>query len=430
MKDQRASRRFDIVVVGAGMVGAAATSLLARSGFSVAVVEQAEPAPFDASRPVGLRVSAISPGSADILAEAGAWRQIERQRHSAYRRMRVEDRDEYSVLEFNAAEFGLEHLGTIVENDLVQWSLWQSLLAMGGVELFCPDEVLDIRSDRNGRYLSMASGSTLECSLLVGADGINSGIRTMLGIGQDHWEYGQYGLVSVVESETPNPGVAWQRFLEGGPLAFLPLDDGTSSIVWSLPETEAGRLSKIEEDAFLAELSEAVAGSEGHWPDRAVSCGPRAIFPLTMRLSKTYMARRSVLIGDAAHAVHPLAGQGVNLGLLDAAGLVEVLVGARHDGLNFADDRVLEKYARWRRSEAEVMARGMHGIRGLFVPEELGPLRRLGMGLVAGSWTAKEAFIRRATGRNRNAPALARGSSLTDLLHPASDEQKIARNHT
>jgi 2-octaprenyl-3-methyl-6-methoxy-1,4-benzoquinol hydroxylase/2-octaprenylphenol hydroxylase len=430
MKSQNTSRRFDIVVVGAGMVGAAAASLLARAGFSVAVVEKAEPVPFDASQPVGLRVSAFSPGSADILAEAGAWRQIQRQRHAPYRRMIVEDRDENVALEFNAAEFGFEQLGTIVENDLVQWALWQSLLAMGGIELFCPDEVLEIRTEESGRLLHMASGSTLECRLLVGADGINSEIRTMLGISQDYWEYGQYGLVTVVRSETPNPGVAWQRFLEGGPLAFLPLDDGTSSIVWSLPEAEARRLLEIDEESFLAELSEAAGGGEGHWPDQAVDCGLRAIFPLTMRLSKTYMASRSVLIGDAAHAVHPLAGQGVNLGLLDAAGLVEVLVGARHDGFDFAGDRMLEKYARWRRSEAEVMARGMHGIRGLFVPEELGPLRRLGMGLIAGSWTAKEAFIRRATGRNRNAPALARGSSLTDLLHPASDTQKRVRNHT
>ena len=133
--------KYDIVVVGAGMVGAAAASLLARSGFSVAVIDQYEPRPFDASQAVGLRVSAFSPGSADILAEAGAWRQVERQRHCPYRRMVVEDREETSVLEFDAVEFGLDQLGTIVENELVQWSLWQSLLAMGGVEIFCPDRV-------------------------------------------------------------------------------------------------------------------------------------------------------------------------------------------------------------------------------------------------------------------------------------------------
>jgi 2-octaprenylphenol hydroxylase len=137
-----------------------------------------------------------------------------------------------------------------------------------------------------------------------------------------------------------------------------------------------------------------------------------------MRLSERYADNRTVLIGDAAHVVHPLAGQGVNLGLLDAAGLVEVLVEARNRQADFAAKKTLEKFARWRRSEAEVMARGMHGIRGLFIAEELGPFRRFGIGLISRSWIAKEAFINRAIGRNRNAPALARGTSLTEILHP------------
>jgi 2-octaprenylphenol hydroxylase len=410
--------KYDIVVVGAGMVGAATASLLARSGFSVAVIDQSEPRPFDASQAVGLRVSAFSPGSAAILTEAGAWRQVERQRHCPYRRMVVEDREETAVLEFDAVEFGLDELGTIVENELVQWSLWQSLLAMGGVEIFCPDQLSGLEYRDEDLVIMLESGANISCSLLVAADGANSGIRKRLGIRQDHWEYGQQGLVTVVQTSTPNSGVAWQRFLEGGPLAFLPLEDGSSSIVWSLPEAEAVRLVELDEAAFLAELDHAVSGGENHWPDQLISCGPRAAFPLSMRLSERYTASRTVLIGDAAHVVHPLAGQGVNLGLLDAAGLVEVLVGARTRHLDFAGKKTLEKFGRWRRSEAELMARGMHGIKGLFIPEELGPLRRIGIGLISSSWTVKEAFIKRATGHNRNAPALARGTSLTELLHP------------
>jgi len=406
----------DIVVVGAGMVGAAAASLLARSGFSVAVVDSHEPVPFDASEPVGLRVSALSPGSANILSEAGAWRQVERQRHCPYRRMAVEDRDDSVLLEFDALEFGLDRLGTIVENSLVQWSLWQSLLTMGGVELFCPDRVTGLEYIEGAPSVSLESGATIRCRLLVGADGANSGIRKLLGIRQDHWEYGQQGLVSVVRTSTPNPGLAWQRFLEGGPLAFLPLDDGSSSIVWSLPEAETARILALDDESFLAELEQAVAGGDQHWPDRVTGCGPRAAFPLTMRLCERYTSNHSVLIGDAAHVVHPLAGQGVNLGLLDAAGLVEVLVDARNRQLDIASEKTLEKFGRWRRSETEIMARGMHGIRGLFIPEELGPLRRIGISMIAGSWTARDAFIQRATGRNRNAPALSRGVALTDLL--------------
>jgi 2-octaprenyl-3-methyl-6-methoxy-1,4-benzoquinol hydroxylase/2-octaprenylphenol hydroxylase len=410
-------RTFDIVVVGAGMVGAAAASLLSRSGFSVAVIESHEPAAFDSSQPVGLRVSAFSPGSADVLAEAGAWRQVERQRHCAYRRMLVEDRDESSELAFDAPEFGLERLGTIVENNLVQWALWQSLLAMGGVELLCPERVASLDYDRGTPVIGLESGNSLRAGLLIGADGANSQIREMLGIGQDYWDYGQQGVVAVVKTAIPNPGVAWQRFMDGGPLAFLPLQDGSSSIVWSRPEAEAGRLLEMEDSAFLAELEQAAAGGEGHWPGKMSACGPRAAFPLTMRLSERYTARRAVLVGDAAHVVHPLAGQGVNLGLLDVAGLVETLVIARRAGEDFAAAKTLQKYDRWRRSEAEVLARGIHNIRGLFMPGELGIVRRLGIGLVSRSWTAREAFIKRATGRNRNAPALSRGTALTDLLH-------------
>ena len=408
---------FDVLVVGAGMVGATAASLLARSGFSVAVVEHAEPEPFDASQPVGLRVSAISPGSADILTEAGAWRQVTRQRHCDFRRMVVEDRDEASRIEFNSAEFGMERLGTIVENDLVQWALWQSLLAGGGIELFSPDRVIGLSYENDRPEVRLESGQSVTARLLVGADGAESAIRKLLGIHQKYWEYAQKGIVGVVRTSTPNPGVAWQRFMEGGPLAFLPLADGASSIVWSRPEAEAERLLALDAGEFLSELEQAAAGGEDHWPGPAESCGPRAAFSLTMRLSERYVARRAALLGDAAHVMHPLAGQGVNVGLLDAAALTEVLVAARQRDADWSSERTLVKYDRWRRSEAEVMARGVHNLRGLFLPEDLGLLRRLGMGLVNRSWMAREAFIRRAAGRNRNSPALARGAALTELLH-------------
>ena len=409
-------KTFDVLLVGAGMVGAAAACLLARAGFSVAIIEAREPTPFDPSAEVGLRVSAFSPGSVDILAETGSWRQIESQRHCAYRRMQVEDRNESVMLEFHAPEFGLERLGTIIENNLVQWSLWQSLQAMGGVEIICPDRLESLANEEKGLVVNLAGGSQLSCRLLVGADGANSRVRKMLGIEQQHWEYGQHALVTVVKTEQVNPGVAWQRFMPGGPLAFLPLQDGTSSIVWSRPQAEARRLLALDDGTFLAELQEASWTQGKAWPGVMSTCGPRAEFPLTMRLSNRYSGPRTVLMGDAAHVVHPLAGQGVNLGLLDAAGLVEVLVDARRNQVDVSGEKTLRKYERWRRSEAEIMARGIHGIRGLFKPESLAPIRKLGLGLVARSWTAKEVFIRRAACKNRNAPALARGEALTDLL--------------
>ena len=411
-----AEKTYDVLVVGSGMVGAAAACLLARAGFSVAVVEGREPQAHDSSEAVGLRVSAFSPGSAAILAEAGAWRQIEQQRHCAYRRMHVEDRDASVVLEFSAPEFGLERLGTIIENQLVQWTLWQSLQVMGGVDIICPDRLESLEQEEGAAVARLESGRHIRCRLLAGADGAKSRVRTILGIEQQHWEYGQQGLVSVIETDPANTGLAWQRFMEGGPLAFLPLQDGTSSIVWSRPHEEARRLLELDDESFLTELQEAAASENGSFPGAMRSCGPRVGFPLTMRLSRSYAGPRAVLIGDAAHVVHPLAGQGVNLGLLDAAGLVEVLIGARSSQVDIASEKTLKKYERWRRSEAEIMARGIHGIRGLFTPEALGPLRKLGLGLVSRSWIAREAFIMRAAGKNRNAPALARGEALTDLL--------------
>lgn len=408
----------DVLVVGAGMVGAAAASLLARSGYSVAVIEHHEPAAFDVSQPVGLRVSAISPGSAAVLNETGAWKQVLNSRHRHYREMRVEDRDESSVLTFQAAEFGLDTLGTIVENDLVQWALWQALSMTAGVDVHCPDRLAEIDFIDGLPQARLESGKRVRARLLVGADGADSRVRRLLGIGSDHWEYGQMGVVAVVQGARPNPGVAWQRFVDGGPVALLPLADGTSSLVWTCPEARAKELLQLDDEAFLFELGSAVAGSPDHWPGELVAIGPRAAFPLTMRLSERYRGRRSVLLGDAAHVMHPLAGQGVNLGLLDAAALAEVLVVARRDGLDCGDDAVLRRYDRWRRSEAEVMCRGVHGLRGLFLPQGLGLLRRVGLGLVGRSWTLREAFIRRAAGQNSNAPALARGKTLAGLLRP------------
>jgi 2-polyprenylphenol 6-hydroxylase len=410
-------RVYDVAIMGAGMVGAALACLLARAGFSVALVESQEPPRFDPQQPVGLRVSALSPGSQSVLEEAGAWRQIAQQRHCAYRRMRVEDRDDHAAIEFNAGEFGLERLGTIVENDLVQASLWQCLQTLGGIDLYCPAQVSGF--DFGSGEVQLQDGQRIRARLIAGADGADSLVRRELGIGQKVWEYGQVGIVAVVHTARPNPGLAWQRFLDGGPLALLPLSDGTSSLVWSLPDARARGLMELSSEAFCAELelalNEATLNKPGPF-GQVITCGPRAAFPLRMQLSDTYTSRCALLVGDAAHVVHPLAGQGVNIGFSDVAGLVETLLKARKAGQDIARTTVLQSYARWRRSEAELMAQGVHGIRSVFTPDLLSPVRRLGMGLISRSWVLREAFIRRATGRNRNAPALNRGVGLADLL--------------
>lgn len=403
---------YDVAIIGAGMVGATLASLLSRSGFSVALVETHEPQPFDAGAEVGLRVSAISPGSAAVLEQAGVWKSISAQRARPYRRMQVEDGVELEPLLFDAPQFNLERLGTIVENALLQWSVWQVVSSGGLVDLFCPDQLDAIEFSADWNRVSLKSGRAIIASLVVGADGAASRVRKAIGIGQDHYAYNQHALVAVVGKQKPNPGVAWQRFSFGGPLALLPLLDGRSSIVWTRPSLEAERLLALDTEEFINELDVASSGFLG----RVESCGPRASFPLSMRLSECYASQRTVLMGDAAHVVHPLAGQGVNLGFADAAFLVESLVYVRLAGGDIGSTRVLQKYDRRRRSESEAMAFGMHAIRSLFNIEGLSPLRRVGLALVKRSWTVKDVFLQRAAGLGRGAPKLATGSTLNELL--------------
>ncbi len=403
---------YDVVIIGAGMVGATTASLLSRSGFSVALIEAHEPQAFDAEAEVGLRVSAISPGSAAVLEQAGVWKQISRQRVRPYRRMQIEDGVDFEPLLFDAPAFNLERLGTIVENTLLQWSLWQLVSGSGMLDCYCPDRLAGIETGQDQNRVMLKSGKILTASLVIGADGARSRVRKAMGIRQDYWSYNQQGLVAVCGKTSPNPGVAWQRFLPGGPLAFLPLEDGRSSIVWTRPSAEAERLLALDTDEFIKELDAASSG----WLGTVESCGPRAAFPLSMRLSDCYASQRTVLIGDAAHVVHPLAGQGVNLGFADAAGLTEILIATRFAGTDIGSAKVLQAYARSRRSESETMAFGMHAIRSLFDIDGLSVIRRAGMAVVRRSWVLKDLFLQRAAGVAANAPRLARGTSLQELM--------------
>jgi len=394
------------------MVGATLAALLARSGFSVALIEAREPREFDVQQPVGLRVSALSPGSASILSAAGTWAEIEKQRSCPYLRMRVEDAAHEVALDFEAPVFGLERLGTIVENDLVQSASWRVAGSHPLLTLYCPDALTAWRCTAHGTSIALESGAGIDAQLCIAADGSESALRRMAGIDQEVWDYGQRGVVCVVETEQPNPGTAWQRFMEGGPLAFLPLANGNSSIVWTRPAKEAERLLGLDQASFVRELD----GASNRWAGRVKSCGPCASFPLSMRLSHGYIAERLVLLGDAAHVVHPLAGQGVNLGFADAAALTELLVERRQAGGDIGAHDLLARYERWRRSENSVMAGGIHALRSLFMTPAMSGLRALGMRLVGRSWMARDAFLQRAAGQGRNAPRLAKGADLGALM--------------
>jgi 2-octaprenyl-3-methyl-6-methoxy-1,4-benzoquinol hydroxylase len=404
-------QRFDVLVAGGGTVGAVTAALLARCGFSVAVVD-ARPPGFDAQAGYQLRMSAVSPGSVAVLQQAGAWAEVEKTRACAYRRMLIEDPQAGRQLEFEASVFGLERLGTIVENDLLRMATWQQLQASGLVQLYCPAKIRCVEQDAHSVKLTLDDDSRLAASLLVACDGAGSQLRQWMGVPGEHWVYNQAALVCVAEKQQANPGVAWQRFLPGGPLAFLPLQDGRSSIVWTLPASQARQLLQAGDDEFTYALGQA---SEG-WLGALETCGPRASFPLSMRLSRQWVSGRTVLLGDAAHVVHPLAGQGLNIGLADSAALAQVLVSSRRQGLDLADARRLRAFERWRKSESGLLAAGIHAIGGLFRIEALAPLRGFGLKLVGDSWFAREAFVRRAAGQGESAPRLARGDTVQALL--------------
>ncbi len=361
MPSRRRPPALDVAVVGGGMVGAAAALALARAGFSTAMLEACAPPAWDAHAEVDLRVVGLAPSSLALLDELDVWTSIREARAGPYTHMHVWDAESGAAIDFDAASEGRDRLGYIVENSLVQWTLWQALQA-SNVRVLCPAEVKAFDAREDCIRLELAGGETLAASLLVAADGAGSPLRALAGIGTHGRDYAQRAVVAHVVTERPHEDTAWQRFLPGGPLALLPLADGRSSIVWSLPEAEAQRVLALDGKAFLDELGVASDFRLG----RIVATTPRAAFPLKLQLAERYQADRFVLLGDAAHAVHPLAGQGVNLGLRDVAELRDTLVDARAAGRDIGAAHVLRRYARRRRSADTLDALGFDALARIY----------------------------------------------------------------
>ncbi|PXV59852.1 2-octaprenylphenol hydroxylase [Dyella jiangningensis] len=359
---RRRGPALDVAVVGGGMVGAAAALALARAGISTALVEARAPAPWSVHDDVDLRVVGLAPSSVALLDELGVWTSIRTSRASPYAHMHVWDAASGASIHFDAADEGRDLLGYIVENNLVQWQLWQALDA-AGVRRLCPAQVsaYEVLEDRVQLSLS-GDAEAVSARLLVAADGAASPLRAMAGIATEGRDYAQRGVVAHVRTERPHDGTAWQRFIDTGPLALLPLADGRSSIVWSLPEDEAQRVLALDDEAFFQALGVASDFRLG----RIVGATARAAFPLRLQLAETYQAERFVLLGDAAHAVHPLAGQGVNLGLRDVAELRATLVAARDAGSDIAAPHVLRRYTRRRRSADTLDALGFDALARIY----------------------------------------------------------------
>lgn len=390
----RAAKGLEAIVVGAGIVGSAIALGLARQGRRVALVEARPPAPWQAETTLDLRVYAISPGSQALLEHLGVWPQIAASRAQPYHHMRVWDAAGGGTLALDDHEAGLPALGHIVEAGLIQWRLWQAL-AQAGVAVHAPARVEGWAED-GGQGVLQLDTTPLRAPLVVAADGAQSPLRELAGIATRGHDYGAAGLVAYLRCEQAHADTAWQRFLPSGPLAVLPCTDGLCSIVWSLPAAEAERLRHCPPDVFEHELTRAFDARLGAM--RLAS--ERAAFPLRLQLAQRYRQGPLLLAGDAAHAVHPLAGQGVNLGLQDARELLAGAEEAASRGLPLQHPPLLDRYARRRRSENQLAAWSFDGLNRLFSNDAVLPtlLRGPALGLAGALAPLRRLWVRRASG--------------------------------
>ncbi len=404
--EQTEVQSFDVVIAGGGMVGAALGCALAGRGMRIAVIEAREPVSGWPEGEVSNRVSALSRSSQNMLVRLGAWERMVQLGVSAYGAMYVWDQGGAGRIRFDCAEVGEPDLGHIVDNRVTQLALWERLQSLDGATLFCPDRVSGFERSNDRVRVLLNSGIELRARLLVGADGRDSAIREMAGIGTRGWSYDQHALVANVTHELPHQATAWQRFRETGPLAFLPLADGRSSIVWSTSPGQAAELAAVPEDEFCNRLGDAFE----HRLGRVTGTGPLGVFPLRLSHSDPYVLNRLALVGDAAHAIHPLAGQGVNLGFMDAAQLADVLLEAVEKDRDFGALHTLRRYERARKGENIAMLGAMDLFKRLFsndvVPLRL--MRNAGLDLADRITPVKSLFLRRALGTTGEQPSLAR----------------------
>lgn len=400
----------DLIIVGAGMVGSALALALEHSGLEILVVDGGPLSvrPFAAEGAFEPRVSALSAASQRILERLGVWDGIAARRVSPYRDMRVWDGSGTGSVHFSAASVHAEVLGHIVENRAVQDALLDRLHD-SQIGLLGNARLEQLRRSGDGWLLTLADGRELRAPLLVAADGANSAVRRLAGCATREWDYLHHAIVTSVRCERPHQETAWQRFTDDGPLAFLPLarqgDQHWCSIVWSTVPAEAERLMALDDEAFRHELGKAFEWRLG----QVTAADPRLCIPLRQRHAKRYVESGLALIGDAAHSIHPLAGQGVNLGFLDAAVLAEVLQHALQRGEQLNDVRVLSRYERRRMPHNLAMMAAMEGFERLFQADPL-PIRLLrnsGLNWVDELPDAKALFVRRALGLVGDLPALA-----------------------
>ncbi|SDQ28734.1 2-octaprenyl-6-methoxyphenol hydroxylase /2-octaprenyl-3-methyl-6-methoxy-1,4-benzoquinol hydroxylase [Pseudomonas sp. UC 17F4] len=403
--------RADLLIVGAGMVGSALALALQHSGLEILLLDGSPLSikPFDQQSAFEPRVSALSAASQRILERLGAWQGVSERRLSPYSDMHVWDGSGTGQIHFSAASVHAEVLGHIVENRVVQDGLLERLHD-SEIGLLANARLEQMRRSGDDWLLTLADGRTLRAPLVIAADGANSAVRRLTGCETREWDYLHHAIVTSVRCARPHQATAWQRFTDEGPLAFLPLlRDGQQdwcSIVWSTTPEQAEHLMALSDEAFCAELERAFEGRLGG----VLQADPRVCVPLRQRHAKRYVAEGLALIGDAAHTIHPLAGQGVNLGFLDAAVLAEELLHAYERGERLADIRVLSRFERRRMPHNLALMAAMEGFERLFQADPL-PLRWLrnsGLKWIEQLPEAKALFVRQALGLSGDLPELAR----------------------
>jgi 2-octaprenyl-6-methoxyphenol hydroxylase len=396
----------DVLVVGGGLVGQSLAIALGQAGIGVAVVDRA--APSTALDPIyDGRASAIAFASQQMLTAIGVWDKVGQAQPIL--EIRVSDRDSPLHLHYDHRGLGGKPFGSMVENRHLRVAL-NKTVKQTNVRMLAPTSLESLKPDEFGTEARLSDGDTLSVRLVVAADGARSQVRKMAGIGVGGWGYGQSGIVTTVAHHRPHNGVAHERFLSAGPFAILPLAGNRSSLVWTEPTDMAAEIMALDEKRFAEELRSRF----GDFLGPVEATGPRWSYPLSLQLADRYVAPRLALAGDAAHVMHPIAGQGLNLGLRDAAALAEVIVDATRLGLDPGATDVLARYERWRRLDGLTLLAVTDGLNRLF-GTEFAPIalaRDIGMAVVDRIAPLKQVFVNHARGTVGKLPRLLRGVAL------------------
>lgn len=392
---------YDLTIVGGGIVGLTLAASLADSSLSIALIEPHQKMPL--SIEADTRVSAISYASRAIFEQLGIWQAINGQRITPYDSMHVWEKDSFGKIDFSAAQVDCQELGYILENSQIQAPLLAAVAKQANVTLYQPDQLINIAMGEGEAWLTLKSGDTLTSKLVVGADGANSWLRQKMNIPLIHWDYNHHALVATVKTELSHEHCARQIFTPEGPLAFLPLfEENLCSIVWSVPPEKAQYLRSLSSTEFNKQLTRTFDNQLG-------SCelhSELSSYPLTMRYARDFAQHRIALIGDAAHTIHPLAGQGVNLGLLDALSLKQCILENLQAGKDIGLYTNLRFFERWRKTEATQMIASMELLKQLFAGDNpvQKVLRDLALIVTNKVNLLKKQFIKQAMGLSGELP--------------------------